>query len=90
MTAWHAVAPVGLILVCLNVRGTLRVWRSAAYEQAQKLAQTGLIWLIPGAVFAVTYILRDDRPGPAPDDATARNPETPNGSAVTGAGSASL
>jgi hypothetical protein len=78
---WLGVSLLGIALALLNVRGTLRLWRSCAYERGQLLAQTALIWLLPGSVFVVTYILKDDRPGRALDP-TASNPETPNATIV--------
>jgi len=74
---WLGLSLVGTALALLNVRGTLLLWRSSVYERGQVLAQTALIWLLPGAVFVVTYILKDDRSGRALDP-TASNPETPN------------
>jgi len=82
---WLGVSLVGIALALLNVRGTLRLWRTTVYERGQLLAQTALIWLIPGSVFVVTYILKDDRLGRAIDP-TASNPETPNATIVVGAG----
>jgi len=84
---WLGVSLVALSLGIANVRGTARIRRSSFYERGQLLAQTVLIWTVPGSVFAVLSVLEDKRPGPD-DDPTARNPESPNSAAVS-AGSAS-
>jgi hypothetical protein len=82
---WIGLSLVGTALALLNLRGTLRIWRSGIYEREQLLAQTVLIWIVPGSVFAVVYILKDDRPKTALGDPTVANPDSP-GEASMGAG----
>jgi len=84
MSLWFGIALVGGVLALLNARGTLRIWRSGVYERGQLLAQTALIWVIPGSVFAVLSLLRDDGRSGKPSDSTAANPETPNADAMNG------
>jgi hypothetical protein len=50
---------VGLGLVFSNVVATREVWRSPAFEPSQKIAQTVLVWLVPGSVAVVWYVLRE-------------------------------
>jgi hypothetical protein len=75
---WWPGVPVGVVaLALLNLRGTLRIWRSGVYERGQLVAQTALIWLIPGAVFLVLGVLKSGSASPS-SDPTAKNPEAPN------------
>jgi hypothetical protein len=83
---WLGIALVAGALGIANLRGTARIRRSGLYDRGQLLAQTVLIWVIPGSVFAVLAVMKDARPG-RPDDPTALNPETPN-AAITAAGAA--
>jgi hypothetical protein len=82
---WLAVWVVAVVLALVNLRGTLRIWRSGIYERGQMLAQTALIWLIPGAVFFVVGVLKNDT-STASTDPTARNPEEANPNIWPGAG----
>ncbi|HTB59813.1 MAG TPA: hypothetical protein VLC06_18205 [Polyangia bacterium] len=54
---------LGLTLVASNVRATIWVWTSPALERPQKIAQTILVWLLPGAFLAIRYELN---PPPEP------------------------
>jgi hypothetical protein len=83
---WIGILLAGSSLALLNVRGTLRVWRSGVYERGQLLAQTALIWVVPGSVFAVMYVLKDERSHRAFDDPTATNSPEPTSGATTVAG----
>lgn len=82
MTTCIAVVAAGTVLGALNVRGTVRLWRSNIYTRGQQIAQTVMLWMLPGSVFVVTYLLAE--PEPPGDDPTATNPETPNGNAFAG------
>ena len=48
-------------IVAYQVRTTLRVWRSNAFDRPQKVAQSRLIWMLPliGAVI-VGAVLEDE------------------------------
>lgn len=61
---------IGLVVVFMNVVATRRLWASPIFEASQKVAQTILMWLIPGGVFVVWSVLREPRIG-SPRDATA-------------------
>jgi hypothetical protein len=86
MLLWIGVCVLGLAVVSVNATVTRRVWRSGIYERRQLIAQTTLIWLLPGAALVVAAILKDEAPRRAPDP-TASNPDTPNGNAASAAGS---
>ena len=75
---WLGLSLTGIALASVNLRGTVRIWRSGVYERGQLIAQTLLIWVIPGSVFAVMHVLGGDRPGRADADPTATNPATPD------------
>jgi|HubBroStandDraft_2_1064218.scaffolds.fasta_scaffold658759_1 hypothetical protein len=85
MTVCRVVVAVTVLLAALNVRGTVRLWRSDLYSRGQQLAQTIMLWILPGSVFVVTYLLAEPSL-PDEGDPTSRNPETPNGNATCGAG----
>jgi hypothetical protein len=55
---------VGLALFASNARATYWVWTSQALERPQKIAQTILVWLLPGAFLAIRYELK---PPPEPE-----------------------
>lgn len=75
---WLGLSLTGIALAIVNLRGTLRIWRSGVYDRGQLIAQTILIWAVPGTVFAVMHVLRGDRPGRAIADPTVTNPATAN------------
>lgn len=81
MLPWLLLAGAA-VLAALNARTTFRLWRSAAFEQPQKVAQTVLLWVVPGTFALVTYLLSDaeGRDGStrrlANDDPTAPRPES--------------
>ena len=54
----------GLALFASNVRATYWVLTSQALERPQKIAQTILVWLLPGAFLAIRYELN---PPPEPE-----------------------
>jgi hypothetical protein len=83
---WLGLLLMGVPLAVANLRGTRRIWRSGVYERGQLYAQSLVIWAIPGSVFAVVHVLKEDRPGRAVNDPTAINPTTPHDT-ITGIGS---
>jgi len=83
---WAALSLLGLALLVLNVWGTMRIWRSGLYERGQLRAQTALIWIVPGSVLAVLYVLKGDRPSKSVGDPTATNSSVPNANVNVGAG----
>ena len=58
-------AALGLALLASNVRATYWVWTTPTLERPQKIAQTALVWLLPGAFLAIRYELN---PPPEPED----------------------
>jgi hypothetical protein len=54
---------IGVVVVFVNAVTTHRLWASPIFETSQKIAQTLLIWLIPGSVAIVWNILREPRLG---------------------------
>jgi ABC-type nickel/cobalt efflux system permease component RcnA len=60
---WAIAALAGVVgvLVLLNAVTTGRLWMSHEFERSQKLAQTILLWLVPGAFLIVRHLLRDSR-----------------------------
>jgi hypothetical protein len=83
---WLAIATIGLAVTLLNVWATSRLWRAGLHERAQLLAQTILMWLVPGTAIVVMLALRADQPMrfSTDDDHTADNPQSPNADAVNG------
>jgi hypothetical protein len=79
---WLGIALVAVSLGIANVRGTAHIRRSGLYERGQLLAQTVLIWAVPGSVFAVLAVMKGVGPEESADP-TARNPESPNSAAIT-------
>lgn len=68
------VIAVGSLMVLTgNAIVTVRLWRSQMYERSQQIAQTALMWALPGAALVVNWFLREPvRKGPE-DDPTYSN-----------------
>lgn len=49
-----------LAILAFQVRTTLRVWRSRAFDRPQKLAQSRLIWLLPLIGAAIVGAVLED------------------------------
>jgi hypothetical protein len=84
MLWWVSGAVVGAALALWNATVTARVWRSGVYERGQLLAQTVIIWLVPGSAFGVAAVLTSAAPRRALDP-TVSNPDTPHATITTGA-----
>jgi hypothetical protein len=78
------IALAGIALGALNLWGTLRIWRSTGLEKGQQVAQTVLVWIVPGSAFAILAIHADAAERHRAEDPTARNCEQPNGDAFNG------
>jgi len=52
-------------LATANALTTRKLWRSSLFEHPQKVAQTILMWLAPGAFLFVGYLLRDPLANPS-------------------------
>lgn len=83
MLWWVGAAVLGIALVVWNARVTARIWRSGVYERGQLLAQTVIIWLVPGSALGIAAILKGGSRREL--DPTAANPDTPNATITTGA-----
>lgn len=65
---WIAIATGGLLLALGNIVVTRRLWRSQLYERSQQIAQTAMLWLLPGTAMIVNWFLREpSRKDPATD-----------------------
>jgi hypothetical protein len=49
------------VVAAINVSTMRRVWASAVFERSQKLAQTVVLWLVPGSFFLVRHVLAEPR-----------------------------
>jgi hypothetical protein len=69
---WVVCGIAGLV-AAINVVTTKRLWASPIFERPQKIAQSVLLWLIPGSFFVVRQALVDHLPrrATAGDDWTA-------------------
>lgn len=52
-------------LATANAVTTRSLWRSPLFDRPQKVAQTILLWLVPGAFVFVGHLLRDPMKGPS-------------------------
>jgi hypothetical protein len=57
----------GVGLAVLNVATTRRLWASQIFERPQKIAQSVLMWIVPGSVFLVRAVLGERHEGRAID-----------------------
>jgi hypothetical protein len=81
---WLSALVLGMALTLWNARVTVRIWRSGVYERGQLIAQTVIIWLIPGSAFGIAALLKGESPRRA-GDPTASNSDVPNAT-IYGAG----
>jgi len=54
---WFAGALGGALLATWNIVVTTRLWRSPMYDRRQRIAQTAIVWLVPGMAFFVNWLL---------------------------------
>lgn len=54
---------IALLLVAVNIVTMRRLWASPIFERPQKIAQSALLWLLPGSFVFVRYALEDYLPG---------------------------
>jgi hypothetical protein len=59
MLGWIGLGTAGAALTAANVRSTVRLWKCDAFERPQKIAQTVLLWTIPGAFAVVSHFVSD-------------------------------
>jgi hypothetical protein len=67
---WWFVIAAGLGIVVANVRTLGPLWASPALERSQKVAQTILLWLVPGSYLAVRQAIMTPGAERRPEDAT--------------------
>lgn len=70
---WIAIAVVALMLAIGNAVVTTRLWRSSMFERSQQIAQTVLLWVLPGAAIVVNWFLREPSREEATSDPTYSN-----------------
>ena len=70
-----AVCGVGAVLAAVNAVTMRRLWASPIFERPQKIAQSVVLWLVPGSFIVVRHVLGDHRIGRSLDgvDSTASN-----------------
>lgn len=59
----------GVAVAIANALTTRSLWRSSMFERSQKIAQTVLIWLVPGMFVFTRHLVRG-----APDCADSSDP----------------
>ena len=52
---------IAAFVVVVNLVTIRRLWASPIFERPQKIAQTILLWVVPGSFLAVHYVLREQR-----------------------------
>jgi hypothetical protein len=57
VTVWIAGVLAGVFLATWNIVVTKRLWHSPMYERPQRIAQTTIMWLVPGMAFFVNWLL---------------------------------
>jgi hypothetical protein len=61
MSAAHFLGAMLLVAILVfQVRTTVRVWRSGAFDKPQKMAQSRLIWLLPLIGAAIVGAVLED------------------------------
>jgi hypothetical protein len=75
MTTWVWLGlAAALTLVTANALTTRRLWSSDSYEPPQKIAQTVILWLLPGSVLAIRHFLLEPHGTPIRDQAVEVGP----------------
>ena len=46
-----------VVVATINLRTMRRLWASTVFERSQKIAQTVLLWMVPGSFFVVRHVL---------------------------------
>jgi hypothetical protein len=72
------VAVLAIALAAMNLTTSRALWRSQSFERSQKVAQTCLMWLVPGTFVIVKFAIRDSVPervaeGPTADPTVSRD-----------------
>jgi hypothetical protein len=64
------------VVAILNLLTLKRLWASTSLERSQKVAQSVLLWLLPGSVWLVRYLLSDKRQERSDDPTTGATSDT--------------
>jgi hypothetical protein len=67
-----------------NTLTTVRLWRSATFDRSQKVAQTAIIWLLPGSFIVTRFLLSEPRPTALPDPTIGSGSYQADPTALTG------
>lgn len=53
---------LGLVILCMNVYATVRIWRDHYLERTQRIVQSIIVWLLPiiGALVAL-WSMREEK-----------------------------
>jgi hypothetical protein len=57
MTGDRVLIGILAALALLNARVTVRLWRHPLFERGQKVAQTVLLWIVPGMFLVVGHLV---------------------------------
>jgi hypothetical protein len=71
---WVGLGAVALALVTANALTTRRLWSSAGFDRPQKIAQTVVLWLLPGTFLAVRHFLTEPHGTPVRDQTVEVGP----------------
>jgi len=53
---------LGAATAVVNIATMRRLWASPMFERPQKIAQTVLMWILPGSFLVVRHLLGESRP----------------------------
>ena len=73
-TVWIAGRLGAALLATWNTVVMVRLWRSPMYDRRQRIAQTTIMWLVPGMAFFVNWLLMG-----MPEKAPALDPNSNDG-----------
>ncbi len=60
LSSW-VLCGIAAFVVVVNLVTLRRLWASPIFERPQKIAQTILLWVVPGSFLSVRYVLREQR-----------------------------
>jgi len=66
---------LGAVVAAMNIATMRRLWASPVFERPQKIAQSVVLWLLPGSFILVRRVLVDHLPRRSlgPDDSNVSN-----------------
>jgi hypothetical protein len=71
-----AITLVVAAITAVNGIVTVRLWRSPLFDRGQKVAQTILLWVIPGTAAVVYGLLRSPERSPSNDPTVSNDAAT--------------